>query len=137
MKFIDLAVQQDAIKEELEARLATVLRHGQYIMGPEVEELENILSEYVGVRNCITVSSGTDALLISLLALGVSPGDEIITTPFTFEYKCSIPQKHPPATMASSVVMMVVDSVKSNASELTQYRIFFSVYCSPVNTCPR
>ena len=84
MKFIDLAVQQDAIKEELETRLATVLRHGQYIMGPEVAELENVLSEYVGVRNCITVSSGTDALLISLLALGVRPGDEIITTPFTF-----------------------------------------------------
>ena len=84
MKFIDLAVQQDAIKEELEVRLATVLRHGQYIMGPEVAELENVLSEYVGVRNCITVSSGTDALLISLLALGIRPGDEIITTPFTF-----------------------------------------------------
>ena len=84
MKFIDLSLQQDAIREELESRLAAVLRHGQYIMGPEVAELENVLSEYVGVRHCITASSGTDALLISLLALGIGPGDEVITTPFTF-----------------------------------------------------
>jgi UDP-2-acetamido-2-deoxy-ribo-hexuluronate aminotransferase len=84
MQFIDLAVQQDAIRPELEARMAAVLRHGQFIMGPEVTELEGVLASYVGARRCITVSSGTEALLISLMALGVGPGDEVITTPFTF-----------------------------------------------------
>ena len=84
MQFIDLTVQQDAIRERLEARIAAVLRHGQYIMGPEVAELEDVLRDYVGVRHCITVSSGTEALLISLMALGIGPGDEVITTPFTF-----------------------------------------------------
>jgi len=84
MQFIDLTVQQDAIRKDLEARIASVLRHGQYIMGPEVGELEGVLRDYVGVRHCITVSSGTEALLISLMALGIGPGDEVITTPFTF-----------------------------------------------------
>lgn len=84
MQFIDLTIQQEAIREELDRRIATVLRHGQYIMGPEVQELEDVLRDYVGVRHCITVSSGTEALLISLMALGIRPGDEVITTPFTF-----------------------------------------------------
>lgn len=84
MQFIDLSIQQEAIRPELEARMAAVLRHGQYIMGPEVRELEGVLASYVGVRHCITVSSGTEALLISLMALGIGPGDEVITTPFTF-----------------------------------------------------
>jgi UDP-2-acetamido-2-deoxy-ribo-hexuluronate aminotransferase len=84
MKFIDLSVQQEAIKEQLSNRISAVLAHGQYIMGPEVREIECILAEYVGVRHCVTVSSGTDALLISLMALGIGPGDEVITTPFTF-----------------------------------------------------
>ena len=84
MQFIDLTIQQDAIREELDRRIAAVLSHGQYIMGPEVKELEDVLRDYVGVRHCITVSSGTDALLISLMALGIGPGDEVITTPFTF-----------------------------------------------------
>lgn len=84
MQFIDLSIQQDAIRPELEARMAAVLAHGQYIMGPEVRELEGVLASYVGVRHCITVSSGTEALLISLMALDIGPGDEVITTPFTF-----------------------------------------------------
>ncbi len=84
MQFIDLSIQQDAIRPELEARMAAVLAHGQYIMGPEVRELEGVLASYVGVRHCITVSSGTEALLISLMALGIGPGDEVITSPFTF-----------------------------------------------------
>jgi UDP-2-acetamido-2-deoxy-ribo-hexuluronate aminotransferase len=84
MQFIDLSVQQDAIRDDLDARIAAVLRHGHYIMGPEVAELENVLRDYVGVRHCITVSSGTEALLISLMALGIGSGDEVLTTPFTF-----------------------------------------------------
>ncbi len=84
VQFIDLTIQQDAIREDLDRRIAAVLSHGQYIMGPEVKELEDVLRDYVSVRHCITVSSGTEALLISLMALGIGPGDEVITTPFTF-----------------------------------------------------
>ncbi|WP_245479137.1 aminotransferase class I/II-fold pyridoxal phosphate-dependent enzyme, partial [Rubrivivax rivuli] len=61
-----------------------VLDHGQYIMGPEVQELETKLAAFTGSKHCITVSSGTEALLISLMALGLKPGEEVITTPFTF-----------------------------------------------------
>jgi UDP-2-acetamido-2-deoxy-ribo-hexuluronate aminotransferase len=84
VQFIDLTIQQDAIREDLDRRIAAVLSHGQYIMGPEVKELEDVLRDYVSVRHCITVSSGTEALLISLMALGIGPGDEVITSPFTF-----------------------------------------------------
>lgn len=84
MHFIDLKPQQAAIRNELDRRIAAVLAHGQYIMGPEVAELEEALARFVGVKHCITVSSGTEALLIALMALGIGPGDEVITTPFTF-----------------------------------------------------
>ena len=84
ISFIDLKPQQDAIRTELDRRIASVLAHGQYIMGPEVGELETELARYTGSTHCITVASGTEALLIALMALGVGPGDEVITTPFTF-----------------------------------------------------
>lgn len=82
--FIDLKAQYAALKESVNTRIQRVLDHGQYIMGPEVRELEEKLEAYTGARHCITVASGTEALLIALMALGVKPGDEIITTPFTF-----------------------------------------------------
>ena len=82
--FIDLNRQQQRILPEIERRMAAVLRHGQYILGPEVAELEKKLAAYTESKHCITVSSGTDALLIALMALGIEPGDEVITTPFTF-----------------------------------------------------
>ncbi len=84
MQFIDLKTQQAALKPELDRRIAAVLAHGQYIMGPEVGELEATLAAYVRTKHCIAVASGTEALLIALMALGVGPGDEVITTPFTF-----------------------------------------------------
>jgi UDP-2-acetamido-2-deoxy-ribo-hexuluronate aminotransferase len=82
--FIDLQTQQSKIKHLIDQRLGNVLRHGQYILGPEVAELETALAKYVGVQHCIAVSSGTDALLLALMALGIGPGDEVITTPFSF-----------------------------------------------------
>ena len=82
--FIDLASQQDRIRPALESALHRVLHHGRYIQGPEIEALEKRLADYVGVEHCVGVSSGTDALLIALMALGIGPGDEIITTAFSF-----------------------------------------------------
>ena len=84
IEFIDLKAQYRALKASINARIQRVLDHGQYIMGPEVRELEEQLEAYTGAKHCITVASGTEALLISLMALGIKPGDEIITTPFTF-----------------------------------------------------
>jgi len=82
--FIDLKTQYRALQSSIQARIDAVLEHGQYILGPEVRELEERLQTYTGAKHCITVASGTEALLISLMALGIQPGDEVITTPFTF-----------------------------------------------------
>lgn len=82
--FIDLRSQYQALHAEINRRIQTVLDHGQYIMGPEIKELEDRLATYTGSSHCVTVASGTEALLISLMALGIGPGDEVITTPFTF-----------------------------------------------------
>ena len=82
--FIDLKTQYQALEQNIRARIDRVLEHGQYIMGPEVAELEQVLADYVGVKHCITASSGTDTLLIAMMALDIKPGDEVITTPFTF-----------------------------------------------------
>ena len=84
LAFIDLDAQQQIIRPALERNIHRVLHHGQYILGPEVKALEDTLQDYTGAKHCITVASGTEALLISLMALGIEPGDEVITTPFTF-----------------------------------------------------
>jgi len=82
--FIDLKTQYQELKPQIQARIDAVLDHGQYIMGPEVRELEEKLEVYTGSKHCVTCASGTEALLMSLMALGIGPGDEVITTPFTF-----------------------------------------------------
>jgi UDP-2-acetamido-2-deoxy-ribo-hexuluronate aminotransferase len=82
--FIDLNAQYLALQPQIQERINRVLEHGQYIMGPEVQELEERLASFTGSKYCVTVASGTEALLISLMALGIKPGDEVITTPFTF-----------------------------------------------------
>ena len=82
--FIDLERQQQRIYATLMERIQKVLAHGQYIMGPEIRELEERLGDYAGVRHAVACSSGTDALLMALMAYGVGPGDAIFTTPFTF-----------------------------------------------------
>lgn len=84
MQFIDLKSQYAALKAGIDARIQRVLDHGQYIMGPEVAEMEAALAQLTGAKHCIAVASGTEALLIALMALDIRPGDEVITTPFTF-----------------------------------------------------
>ena len=81
---INLQAQQSTISEGLKKRLEAVLSHGQYIMGPEVKELENLLAKYTGSEFCITCGNGTDALMIALLALGIETGDEVITPAFSY-----------------------------------------------------
>ncbi|WP_338327609.1 DegT/DnrJ/EryC1/StrS aminotransferase family protein [Pectobacterium brasiliense] len=84
MEFIDLKKQQFHIKNEIDMAIQRVMNHGQYILGPEVFELEEKLKEYVGAKYCITCANGTDALQIAQMALGIGPGDEVITPGFTY-----------------------------------------------------
>jgi UDP-2-acetamido-2-deoxy-ribo-hexuluronate aminotransferase len=84
MQFIDLKAQYASLKDPIQQRINAVLEHGQYVMGPEIEELEERLAKFVGTEHCMCVSSGTDALLVALMALEIGQGDEVITTPFSF-----------------------------------------------------
>jgi UDP-2-acetamido-2-deoxy-ribo-hexuluronate aminotransferase len=84
VEFIDLKAQYAILQEKIDARIRAVLGHGQFILGPEVAELEQRLAARTGSTHCVACSSGTDALLIALMALGVGRGDEVVTTPFTF-----------------------------------------------------
>ena len=82
--FLDLKPQYKALEAPINARIQAVLNHGQFILGPEVLECEKALTAYIGAKHCLTAASGTDALMMVLMALGVGPGDEVITTPFSF-----------------------------------------------------
>ena len=84
IEFIDLKTQQARIKDKIDAGIQRVLTHGQYILGPEVAELEEKLAAFVGAKYCITCANGTDALQIAQMALGIGPGDEVITPGFTY-----------------------------------------------------
>jgi UDP-2-acetamido-2-deoxy-ribo-hexuluronate aminotransferase len=84
MQFIDLAAQQARIKDKIDANIQKVLAHGKYISGPEVTELEEKLAAFTGAKHCITCANGTDALQIAQMALGIGPGDEVITPGFTY-----------------------------------------------------
>lgn len=107
--FIDLAAQQDRLRPQIEAGIARVLAHGQYILGPEVAELEEKLAVYTGAAHCITVANGTDALQIALMALGVGPGDEVITPGFTY-----ISTAEAAAILGAKVVYVDIDPVSYN-----------------------
>ncbi|KAA0889518.1 DegT/DnrJ/EryC1/StrS aminotransferase family protein [Pusillimonas sp. ANT_WB101] len=84
IEFVDLKAQQDRIKGKIDAGIARVLAHGKYILGPEVAELEEKLAAFVGAKYCISCANGTDALQIVQMALGIGPGDEVITPGFTY-----------------------------------------------------
>lgn len=84
MQFIDLKARHRLIGDKINVRIQNVMDHGQFILGPEIRELEEKLSKYTGSKHCVTVSSGTDSLFIALMALGVGAGDEVITVPYTW-----------------------------------------------------
>ena len=84
MEFIDLKTQYRELKDSVDRRIQAVLDHGQYIMGPEIAALETALAARTGARHCISCASGTDALLLAMMALGIGRGDEVVTSPFTF-----------------------------------------------------
>jgi UDP-2-acetamido-2-deoxy-ribo-hexuluronate aminotransferase len=84
MEFIDLKSQYQRLKPDIDAGIQRVLEHGQYILGPEISELEEKLADYVGAKYCISVANGTDALQIAEMAFGIGPGDEVITPGFTY-----------------------------------------------------
>ena len=109
ISFIDLAAQQDRLRKDIDAGIAGVLSHGQYILGPEVSELEDKLASYTGASQCITVANGTDALQIALMALGVGPGDEVITPGFSY-----IATAEAAVILGATVVYVDIDPVSYN-----------------------
>lgn len=104
MQFIDLAAQQARIKDKIDANIQKVLAHGKYILGPEVDELEEKLAEYTSAKHCITVANGTDALQIAQMALGVSHGDEVIVPGFSY-----IATAETPALLGAKPVYVDID----------------------------
>lgn len=112
--FVDLAAQQDRLRGQIEAGIARVLAHGQYILGPEVAELEEHLAAYSGANHCITVANGTDALQIALMALGVGPGDEVITPGFGY-----IATAEAPLILGAKIVYVDIDSESYNLNPAT------------------
>ncbi len=109
MQFIDLKRQQQSIRDDLDRRIAQVLDHGQYILGPEIAEMEKLLADYVGVEHCVSMASGTDALISALLALDLKPGDEVITTPFSFIATAEVI-----ALLGATAVFVDIDPVTYN-----------------------
>ncbi len=82
--FIDLGAQQARVKREIDSAISRVLKHGKYILGPEVDELEERLAAYAGTKYCVTCANGTDAIQLALMAIGVGPGDEVVTPAFSY-----------------------------------------------------
>tara|TARA_R110000850_G_scaffold1592_1_gene8769 strand:+ start:10678 stop:11772 length:1095 start_codon:yes stop_codon:yes gene_type:complete len=109
INFVDLTAQQDHLRSEIEAGIASVLAHGKYILGPEVTELEERLADYTGASHCISVANGTDALQIALMALGVGPGDEVITPGFSY-----IATAETVALLGAKIVYVDIDPLTYN-----------------------
>ena len=107
--FFDLAAQQTRIRHQIDENIAKVLAHGKYILGPEVSELEERLCDYTGAKYCITCANGTDALQIALMAIGVGPGDEVITPAFSY-----IATAEATALLGAKPVYVDVDPVSFN-----------------------
>ncbi len=113
MQFIDLAKQQRRIRDKIDDRIGVVLDHGKYIMGPEVTELEHRLSDFAGVSHAISCASGTDALLMALMAYDVGPGDAVFTSPFTFIATAEVIR-----LLGATPVFVDIDAVTFNISPI-------------------
>ena len=111
MQFIDLAAQQRRIRSDLERRIKSVLDHGNYILGPEVLELEKRLAGFTGARHCVSCASGTDALLMILMAWDIGPGDAVFVPPFTF-----FATGETPALLGATLIMTDIDPLTFNMS---------------------
>lgn len=109
MQFIDLAAQQARIKDKIDANIQAVLAHGKYILGPEVDELEEKLAAYTGAKYCISVANGTDALQIAQMALGIGFGDEVIVPGFSY-----IATAETPAVLGAKPIYVDIDPVTFN-----------------------
>ena len=109
VQFVDMAAQQAGIKTDLDARMAAVLAHGKFIMGPEVKELEETLAAFTGAKYCISCANGTDALQVALMALGVGQGDEVITPGFSY-----IATAETSAVLGAKPVYVDIDPVTFN-----------------------
>lgn len=109
ISFIDLAAQQNRLRADIESGISRVLAHGQYILGPEVAELEERLASYTGAKYCITCANGTDALQIALMALGVGQDDEVISPGFTY-----IATAEAAAVLGAKVVYVDIDPITYN-----------------------
>jgi UDP-2-acetamido-2-deoxy-ribo-hexuluronate aminotransferase len=121
IQFIDLGAQQARIRGQVEERIRKVLDHGRYIMGPEVKELEEKLAAYTGVKHCITCASGTDALLMPLMAYGVGPGDAILTPPFTFISTAEVA-----ALLGATPIFVDIDPLTYNIDPEQLYKVMQS-----------
>lgn len=111
--FFDLAAQQAVIKDEINKNISNVMEHGKYILGPEVHELEERLSEFTGAKYCITCANGTDALQIALMSIGIGPGDEVITPAFSY-----IATAEATALLGAKPVYVDIDPVSFNINPL-------------------
>ena len=109
MQFIDLAAQQARIRSNIDARIKAVLDHGKYIMGPEIAELEELFCAFTGSRHCITCASGTDALLMPLMAWNIGQGDAVFVPPFTF-----FATVEEPALLGATPIFVDIDPVTFN-----------------------
>lgn len=135
--FIDLKAQYRALRGHIDTRIQNVLEHGQYILGPEVDELESALGSYTGAKHCITVASGTDALLMSLMAIGIKPGDEVITTAFSFvataEVIVLLGAKPVFVDIEADTCNMDSSQIENKITELTRAIIPVSLYGQPAD----
>ena len=109
MQFIDLTAQQARIRQNIDLRIKAVLDHGKYIMGPEIKELEDLLCSFTGAKHCITCASGTDALLMPLMAWGIKEGDAVFMPPFTF-----FATAEEPALLGATPVFVDIDPITFN-----------------------
>ena len=137
ISFFDLAAQQAVLKTKIDRNIARVLAHGKYILGPEVAELEAKLVDYTGAKYCVSCANGTDAIQIALMALGVGPGDEVITPSFSYiataEVVALLGAKPVYVDVCQTTCNINAGLIKNSITEKTKAIIPVSLYGQPAN----